>query len=354
MYYLVNWGKEKEKAWSGTYYSLYKSLSKISNIEVISMHNPIISRCLQKIKFKKLDYELSNIKYNNRKLNRRFSKNDTIFQFSEIINSPNSYIYQDLSVSYIKYSLEKHKDIFRLIGNENTPEKYLNQRFEMQSNYYSLCKGIFTMGKWLKNDLINRCVVSPNKVHHVGGGINVNLNLIQNLPKTNNKILFIGRDFERKGGYIVYEAFKLLKEKKKNAELYVAGPVSNPIRNPESGYFFLGDCSRNKVSELYNMCDIFCMPSYFEAYGLVFIEALTYGLPCIGRDCYEMPYFIEEGKTGLLLKNDDPVELSHHMLNLLNNRQIKENVISKRDWYIKEYSWDTVAKRINSVINDNK
>ena len=50
------------------------------------------------------------------------------------------------------------------------------------------------------------------------------------------------------------------------------------------------------------MCDVFCMPSYFEAYGLVFVEALTFGLPCIGRNCYEMPYFIEEGKTGLLRK----------------------------------------------------
>ena len=49
------------------------------------------------------------------------------------------------------------------------------------------------------------------------------------------------------------------------------------------------------------MCDVFCMPSYFEAYGLVFVEALTFGLPCIGRNCYEMPYFIEDGKTGLLL-----------------------------------------------------
>ena len=38
------------------------------------------------------------------------------------------------------------------------------------------------------------------------------------------------------------------------------------------------------------------MPSYFEAYGLVFIEALTYGLPCIGRNAFEMPNFIQDSE----------------------------------------------------------
>ena len=41
-----------------------------------------------------------------------------------------------------------------------------------------------------------------------------------------------------------------------------------------------------------NLCDYFVMPSKFEAYGLVFAEALIYGLPCIGKKCYARPEFI--------------------------------------------------------------
>ena len=76
------------------------------------------------------------------------------------------------------------------------------------------------------------------------------------------------------------------------------------------------------------------MPSYFEAYGLVFIEALTFGLPCIGRNVYEMPYFIENGETGYLLDKDDVDELANLMDQLLCDERIKQNVKNKRDWYI--------------------
>ena len=98
------------------------------------------------------------------------------------------------------------------------------------------------------------------------------------------------------------------------------------------------------------MCDVFCMPSYFEAYGLVFVEALTFGLPCIGRNCYEMPYFINDGKTGLLLENDDPHELASLMQQILDNDTFSQNVVSNRPNYIQEYSWSTVAERISSII----
>lgn len=92
------------------------------------------------------------------------------------------------------------------------------------------------------------------------------------------------------------------------------------------------------------------MPSYFEAYGLVFVEALTFGLPCIGRNCYEMPYFIQNGETGLLLNNDDPKELATLMYRTLHEESFSQNVLSRREEYIHDYSWDTVAKRIVKVI----
>lgn len=98
------------------------------------------------------------------------------------------------------------------------------------------------------------------------------------------------------------------------------------------------------------MCDVFCMPSYFEAYGLVFVEALTFGLPCIGRDCYEMPYFINDGETGLLLKHDDPNELASLIQQILDNDSFAQNVTSNHQNYVQKYSWSAVAERIFNII----
>lgn len=93
------------------------------------------------------------------------------------------------------------------------------------------------------------------------------------------------------------------------------------------------------------------MPSHFEAYGLVFIEALSFGLPCIGRDAYEMPYFIEEGVTGELIKTESIQELVDKIEVVLNTPSYKDNVMAKREFYLQEYSWDTVAQRISNIID---
>lgn len=143
-----------------------------------------------------------------------------------------------------------------------------------------------------------------------------------------------------------------MKKKLPEAELYIAGPKRLAIDG--EGIHCLGELNTSQLSEYFNLCDIFCMPSIFEAYGLVFAEALTYGLPCIGRDAYEMPYFIEQGETGYLLKSQSAEELAKLMRMALENSDMKKNVQSKRNFYIEEYSWDRVASRAQKIIESKR
>lgn len=55
-----------------------------------------------------------------------------------------------------------------------------------------------------------------------------------------------------------------------------------------------------------------------------------------------------------MLKNDDANELADLMERLLKDERIKENVKAKRDYYLKEYSWDSVALRMKNVIEQQK
>lgn len=361
MYFIVSWGKDKQSSWSGTNWGLYQALSKyctIKDICVPSNQDSFIRRILRRLfTFFYRDFDYASVLKNRALLKGKFankSEINIIFQFAEIIEDSincRTYIYGDVSAVYMSFLYQTDKKTFAYSGfNLLTNKSYLVKRAKLQLDYYKKCTGIFTMGQWLKNDLIERCKIFPDKIHHVGGGINIEVDKIKP-SKNKNKILFIGRDFKRKGGYLVYSAFLCLKKKINNLELHIAGPKHNPISNPIDGYHFHGDCSHVQVSDLLNKCDVFCMPSYFEAYGLVFIEALTYGLPCIGRNCYEMPFFIEHGKTGFLLENDDEKILAHYMEVCLTNEDIRTNVLQKREWYIREYSWDTVAKRILRIIN---
>lgn len=159
----------------------------------------------------------------------------------------------------------------------------------------------------------------------------------------------VGRDFERKGGFLLLEAFKIIKDKfKLPLKLYIAGCEK---KETIEDVFWLGDLPVSKLKHYFEISDIFVLPSYFEAYGLVFIEALTYGLPCIARNDFEMKNFIQDGYNGYLIDNDDPSLLADKILDLIKNDRIKQNVFKERNKYLEEYSWDSVAKRIVGVLN---
>ena len=356
--FLADWGNNKQAAWSGTCWGLYTALQKhreVTDWDLTEGRIPVYyHKLMRKLHLEKHDLSMTHINRQRRRLQRLLGDRAcTVFQFSEVLPDTGwrkTFVYQDLSADYVRYMYENRPDIFPISGFGNLSGDAIKRRATFQNGYYATCSGIFTMGQWFAKDLVDRCGIPKAKVHHVGGGINLDKSLIDYSKKRGNKVLFVGRDFIRKGGPITLKAFRKLKETMPDAELYVAGPASNPLPEGMDGYHYMGECSHAKLSELFNKCDIFVMPSYFEAYGLVFIEALTYGLPCIGRNAYEMPYFIEDGKTGLLLEEDDAEQLALMMKRLLEDDSMKANVRALKDRYMDEYSWDSVAKRILNVI----
>ena len=93
------------------------------------------------------------------------------------------------------------------------------------------------------------------------------------------------------------------------------------------------------------------MPSKHDAYGLVFVEALCFGLPCIGKNICAMPEFIQPGKNGYLIDRDDADELAGVMEKLLlNGREIAAAVQRDKEYYLETYAWDSVADRIMTVL----
>ena len=231
---------------------------------------------------------------------------------------------------------------------------------------YRQSEGVFTMSRWLSEFLIRECGLPREKVHAVGGGINVDAAGIRPGSKEGRRILFVGRNFVRKGGPLVVQAFTILRKNIcgqrsciwRGQRSRTSGTLCGRGRSVEEADWqkihLLGDLGSEKLTDYYNLCDVFCMPSYFEAYGLVFAEALTYGLPCIGRDKFAMSEFIEDGCTGRLISGEDAEELALDLWEVLQDPKYREEVERRREWYLREYSWDKVAQRICSVMEKNE
>ena len=341
-------------------WGLYTSLAKYYNVEDIDIshinspfYNRVCVRLSKMFKLKLDDIELSLV---NRTKKFFFNNGPTegkYFQFYESIEDnqiTETYMFIDESLDHVLYMYHNQPDVLAKSNYANVNLKHLTERCKHQNEYLNKCAGVFTLCHWLVKDLVERTGIPAEKVHYGGSGINVDFDKIDESDKKGNKILFVGKDFERKGGYHVVEAFKQLRKKMPEAELYVAGPKTNPIKEDIPGYHYLGLCNRSELNNLYNKCDVFAMPSYFEAFGIVFVEALTFGLPCLVRNCQDMPYVVEHGKTGLVIDHDDVYQTSEYLYNLLTDETFKSNVKKNRAYYRDYYSWETVAKRIHKVI----
>lgn len=177
-YYLVNWGNDKPKAWSGTCWGLFKALEEhcgsMTDIDLCdSRIAGLYYRFVRKIRHTGEDLGLSQIKRSQRKVQRLLGNSKcTVFQFAEIIpDSENikTYIYQDLSVDYVRYMSENLPEVFAVSGYQNCGKDAIMARNDCQLEYYRNCSGIFTMGKWFARDLVDRCGIPECKVYPVGG-----------------------------------------------------------------------------------------------------------------------------------------------------------------------------------------
>ncbi len=357
LYYICQWGNDRDKAWSGTYLSLFESLTDkfdlidtpIKQSLIIKLRNAMVRRGWGV----KYDFSYSALKNQGKKV--IYSIDDSNFctlQFAELPMRKNVhyYIYLDMCAQYIEEVLLKDPVVKNHYFRKNCDLKALHKRCETQNVFLKDCAGIFTMSEWLAQYIIERLKVAPEYVHCVNAGAEVDVSKLHP-DRHGNKILFVGKDFDAKGGYLVIEAFKILREKYlKDAELYILGPAVNPIKETVSGIIYKGFIPSEQLINYYNTCDIFCMPSYAEPFGKVFVEALCCGLPCIGRSVLSMNEIIQHGVNGYLIDQDDPEILAERMYDLLQNETIKNYVeVHQSEWH-KHYSWENVTSQIAEII----
>ena len=101
----------------------------------------------------------------------------------------------------------------------------------------------------------------------------------------------------------------------------------------------------------YEASDIFVLPSTGEGFGIVFLEAMYYGKPCIGASAGGIPEVIEDDKTGLLVNPDNVLELSNAVIKLFTNKELSKSMgEAGRKRFEKEFSFEAFKERLEKVI----
>ncbi|MGE6382278.1 glycosyltransferase family 4 protein [Shewanella baltica] len=91
---------------------------------------------------------------------------------------------------------------------------------------------------------------------------------------------------------------------------------------------FHGWINGNEKNMLYKQAYLFCCPSIFEAFGLVFVEAGYYGLPVISTTVEGIPEVVCHNVSGILVEPNDHVALATAMLNIIQNEELRKTMSS--------------------------
>lgn len=258
------------------------------------------------------------------------------------------FLYQDLSYDVqLEY---RGRTYGSERGSPGLPLRTLLRLRDRQARIYDKCSGVFAMSHWSTEKPSSPSGLPRDKVHVVHAGANVppptgSPRTRSGLRERQPRLLFVGRNFVRKGGDLVVQAFEILRrEHRPDVVLTIAGPSKWPLRGEiPPGIDFLGSVSTSRVAQLQLDHDVFVMPSRFEPFGIVFAEALSAGIPCIGRDAFAMPEIIEDGVTGYLLDRDDPVALAELITKALESDQLYENIQARQEATQSYFSWRRVA-----------
>lgn len=180
-------------------------------------------------------------------------------------------------------------------------------------------------------------------------------------PESSKVILTLGGLSERKGHRYAIEAMACLMHKHSAVHYKIvgAGPLRRKLEGlsnklgVESKVEFLGFVRNDEVPRLLASCDIFLLPSWDEAFGIVYLEAMANGKPVIGCRGEGIEDFVEHGKTGLLVKPKDSGSLVEALDFLLSYpREAQAMGERARKLVLENYTWAKNAEKTIEVYEE--
>lgn len=167
---------------------------------------------------------------------------------------------------------------------------------------------------------------------------------------------FVGQLDERKGLGVLLSAFALIHQRMPEARLVLAGegPLREMIASEarEKGWeenLILAGFVKD-VAAVMQTIDVLLLPSYWEGFGIVIIEAMACGKPVITTNISSMPEIVEHERTGYLIAPGEVEILASRALELLQDRALRERMgQAGRERAALHFSHDTMIARLEAL-----
>ncbi len=199
---------------------------------------------------------------------------------------------------------------------------------------------------------------------HMGADMPIHPECLRKKAKNNPIILSVGALKNRKGQHLSILALIKLKKFFPGITLRIIGNQENKKyygylkklasdNKVEDNVIFKKNISDEELESEYKNADLFLMPSLSvndttEGFGLVYLEAAAFGLPCIGSRDTGSEDAILDGQNGYLVEQNDDETIAEKIIKILSDHSIYQQFSEKSIWWAKQFSWD---KTVNEYVN---
>lgn len=227
------------------------------------------------------------------------------------------------------------------------------------------CRRIIVATEKEKEDLERYYGADPEKVGVVPCGVNMELFRPMDKASARRKLglrdqktlLFVGRIDPLKGIDKLIKTIPLLKnqgsfklvvvggDENSRAELEGLQKLSGELDIRES-VDFRGLVKQEHLPYFYSAADICVVPSYYESFGMVPLEALACGTPVVATDVGDLKHIIKQGETGYIVTDNSPGKLAEGIVSVLSRPCVDmESILSIRA-SVSRWDWANIAEEV--------
>ncbi|MBL7162627.1 MAG: glycosyltransferase [Anaerolineales bacterium] len=115
---------------------------------------------------------------------------------------------------------------------------------------------------------------------------------------------------------------------------------------------FLGRRSQETLPYYYSAADVVIMPSHYESFGMVALEAMACGTPVVASQVGGLAFLVQDGETGYHINVGDMDALSERLTTLLEDRDIRERLSKQAAAFAQDYAWENIAARMIDLYDE--
>ena len=232
----------------------------------------------------------------------------------------------------------------------------IEQAITREQTVYENAAGIFTLSECVRRSFVNDLSIPADRVETVYAGHNLDGAPLPPRARsagqqTAPNVLFVGREFARKGGDLLLRAFERVRQVIPDATLTLVGPKDLPLSAP--GGQSLGLLNKDdpadfrRLAQAYERATVFAFPTRFEPFGIVLLEAMFFGLPCVAPRVWAVPEIVQDEETGLLFEPESVDGLTTALVTVLRNPELATRMgCAGRKRVESQFTWEQVAAKM--------